>query len=416
LEELSRPLRAGARITLEASVLDGNGGGIAGTRVFWSASNGSVSSGSSVSDGFGLVRTTFTAGRSAGPARATVTIPGLDSAAQAFDLHPEPPNEVPRELYLPTLVPTYEGSGETVHPDVALAPFRLPEHLAITPYPGGRSDREQPSLFASYRGLDWLLPTGGPNPVIPQPPDGYLSDPDLVYQPDSHELWLYYRHAVAGRNLIYRVRSSDGIRWSRAEAVLDVAGHQAVSPTEVRRGADDWLMWVVNAGREGCIGRATRIDLRASRDGVHWTYLSPVELKAGPLFPWHLEVQWIPTRHEFWALFNAKPSGHCSTPALFLATSPDGIRWTTVDYPVARKGIVPEFEDIVYRSTFHYDPVTDDVWLWISGARFRRRGWVWSTMEVRRERRALMEPIAGGAELLIANIGASTHRLTDWPD
>ena len=34
------------------------------------------------------------------------------------------------------------------------------------------------------------------------------------------------------------------------------------------------------------------------------------------------------------------------------------------------KGAIPAFEDIVYRTTFEYEPVSDAITFWFSGARF----------------------------------------------
>jgi hypothetical protein len=58
-------------------------------------------------------------------------------------------------------------------------------------------------------------------------------------------------------------------------------------------------------------------------------------------------VQWIPTRNEFWAVYNGKTAGSCTTPAVFLASSPDGVTWRVMDQPVIAKGRVPQFADIV---------------------------------------------------------------------
>jgi hypothetical protein len=411
-EAVSRPLRPGAAQTLAVLIVDDHGRGVPGIRVGWTATNGTVNPAESISDETGSATTRFLAATAAGAARVEVAAVGLEPTAFEFDLRSESPAAFPLDLYLPVRVPTYEGSGQTVHPDYAAAPLALPDHLAITPYPGGRSDREQPSLFSGAGGLDWILPNGAPNPVVLQPPDGYLSDPDLVPDPETHKLRLYYRRAANGQNTILMVQSADGIRWTAPEVVLSVPNHEAISPAIVRRARGDWLMWTVNGGQIGCVSMTTTVERRTSADGIHWSGAETVDLSGGTLAPWHLDVQWIPSRSEFWAVFNGKSSGNCTTPALFLATSGDGIHWTTADRPVASRAVVPEFEDVVYRATFRFDPVTDDVWLWISGARLVRRGWVWSTMAVRRTRSSLFAP---GQAAVRAALTPSVHSLTDWP-
>jgi hypothetical protein len=48
--------------------------------------------------------------------------------------------------------------------------------------------------------------------------------------------------------------------------------------------------------------------------------------------------------------------------------------------------VIPEFANIVYRSTFTYDPATDAIDFWYSGARFDGRDYVWSSAYQRRTR------------------------------
>jgi hypothetical protein len=112
---------------------------------------------------------------------------------------------------------------------------------------------------------------------------------------------------------------------------------------------------------------------------------------SGPdeLTPWHVDVMWVAELEEFWALYNEKPASSCATPALRLATSTDGIMWTQHPTPVLQAGVMREFNDIVYRSTLEYDPRTDMVTLWYSGARHDGDTWTWSAAVERRSRRGL---------------------------
>jgi hypothetical protein len=121
-------------------------------------------------------------------------------------------------------------------------------------------------------------------------------------------------------------------------------------------------------------------------DGVRWSLPKPVALRQPDLWAWHIEVQWIPSRNEFWALYNAKTNNGCSTPALFLATSPDGLAWTVIPAPVLERGRIPEFQHIVYRSTLAYDPGADAITFWYSGARHDGEQFIWSAAVERRLR------------------------------
>jgi hypothetical protein len=102
----------------------------------------------------------------------------------------------------------------------------------------------------------------------------------------------------------------------------------------------------------GCGAATTTVDLRRSTDGVAWSGPVTTDLTQDALWPWHVDVEWIPSRDEFWAVYNVKTASGCTTPAVFLASSGDGVTWQGVSRPLLAKGRIPEFEDIVYRSTF----------------------------------------------------------------
>src|SRR4030095_11135029 len=159
-----------------------------------------------------------------------------------------------------------------------------------------------------------------------KPSGGYLSDPDILWLDDRREFWLFYRH-VNAENEILVTQSGDGVRWGASRIVIEAPNHEAVSPTVVRRSPSDWLMWTVNSGPVGCGSSNTTVELRRSADGTTWSSPTTVSLSQPGVFPWHLEVQWIPSRAEYWAMFNGKVAGSCTTDALYLATSPDGITW-----------------------------------------------------------------------------------------
>ncbi|MHB0962044.1 MAG: hypothetical protein ACYC5V_02420 [Gemmatimonadaceae bacterium] len=291
---------------------------------------------------------------------------------------------------------TYDGSDQTVHPDFAapMAPWgRRLLYLVLTPYPHGTSTHENPSLYASYNGVEWKAAPQAPMPLV-QPTEGHLSDPDVVHAPVRNELLLYYRQA-GQTDRIFLTRSVDGARWSLPLALFDGPRNGVLSPAVVRRRNGDWRMWSVNAG-SGCQDSTTTVELRRSSDGVHWSTPAPVTLPipAGQ-FAWHIDVAWIPSRAEYWALFPVKAPGTCATTAIFLATSADGVTWRILPSPVLTAGAIPEFADVVYRSTFAYDAQRDVVALWYSGARRRRDGsYTWRTVAQQRARAELFAAAA----------------------
>ena len=320
---------------------------------------------------------------------------GADLAAPAFDApaHPSPEQQalVSASLLSTAGKPfaiafnTYDGSGEVVHPDVVSFSAPWNGHRfwnALTPYPNSAIQFENPSLYASEDGDSWTVPAGALNPLATTA-RGYLSDPDMVYEPISNQLWLYYREVenraekASGKPVhtadhVWLTTSSDGAVWSLPKRILSDAGKFVVSPSVVRLSENRWSMYAIDAGPNGCSAKSTRILLRTSQDGVTWNAPGPVQFVQPGYLPWHLDVQYIESRHEYWALVAAyRASKGCTTTSLFLATSQDGRSWTTYPSPVMAPGEMPQFATAVYRSTFAF-AANDSVTIWFSGARTAR--------------------------------------------
>jgi hypothetical protein len=300
-----------------------------------------------------------------------------DAAAPNSPPPPPPPPPPPGPIQLLTLA-TFDGSGQVVHPDAAVTPFGWGSseiELFATPYPGSNARFENPSLYSEHSALEWVVPPGVINPIA-RSSDGYLSDPDEVFNPETSELWLYYR-SVTTENQILLVRGRSPTEWSQPTMVVRGSNHTVISPTVARRNQGDWMMWSVNSGDAGCSSRSTTVEFRTSSDGIAWSDPTTTDLMEDGEFAWHIDVQWIPSRSEFWAIYNSKAPGSCTTPALRFATSVDGIHWQIHPGPVLWAGVIPEFSDIVYRASLLYDAAADRVTLWYSGASFDGTRYVW---------------------------------------
>lgn len=178
-----------------------------------------------------------------------------------------------RQLYvadtlpvMPLVTPTYDGSGQGVHPHVLYYPGGRFGHkfwMAFTPYTNGDNKTENPSILVSEDGVTWAVPDGLVNPVVAYPGAGkYNSDPYLV--DDGTKLYLYYRRTTTGvSSTLYRIETTDGITWSGATPLtLDIASAEAfVSPCIRRVRSNDWRMYLVD---KACVWKYT------STDGVTW--------------------------------------------------------------------------------------------------------------------------------------------------
>jgi hypothetical protein len=282
---------------------------------------------------------------------------------------------------------TYEASRQVVHPSAVMFPSAWHGQrfwLALTPYPNSDSRVENPSLYSSATGDAWAIPAGVTNPVM-RTKRGYLSDPELVYDPATDELRLYYREVMEKHSgskkarheadVVYVSRSSDGVRWSAGRVLAADAGRYVVSPTVTRRGTGDWQMWSVDAGRHGCSSRETRIIMRRSQDGLTWGKPSKLTFVQPGYRPWHIDMQYVPQLRAYWGLVAAYPAGgSCTGTSLFLTTSSDGVHWTTFPTPLLARGALPQFSTNVYRSTFAFDPDGSALTIWLTGATTVRQG------------------------------------------
>jgi hypothetical protein len=193
-------------------------------------------------------------------------------------------------------IETSDGSGQACHPDVAYAAEGFGSEgwtywMACTPYPYGEAAYENPEVFASFDGVNWIVPPGLTNPVVSPPGarNDHNSDPDILFF--QGELWLYYRETLRSKtpneNRILLTRSKDGALWSpRAQVLRDVSGREILSPAVIHDG-HQFVMWTVEV-----IDGTCHIVRRFSRDGVGWDVpitgiVSGLEL---PRHAWHIDV------------------------------------------------------------------------------------------------------------------------------
>ncbi|MDB4905899.1 MAG: hypothetical protein JWO05_683 [Gemmatimonadetes bacterium] len=322
----------------------------------------------------GVLAASCSADRLSAPAIADG--PGASTVEASLPSLTVDPLLTPASAPLPLQFSTYEGSGEVVHPDVVVFPERWNARrfwMALTPYPNSSTDTENPSLFAGAAADAMDVPEGLTNPLA-RTKVGYLSDPDMVYNASVNELWLYYREVESAKKThkadhVRLMRSSDGIHWSASARLFSMKGKYVVSPTVSRPTDEDWRLWEVDAGSKGCSAPVTRIMLRRSTDGLGWSEPRETRFRQPGYMPWHLDVQWVPSRHAYFALVAAYRLGRdCMSTDLFLATSLDGVTWTTYSSPILEHGAVAQFASSVYRSTFAFDEGGENMTIWFSGS------------------------------------------------
>jgi len=313
-------------------------------------------------------------------------------------------------LVAPTLLttPTYDGSGELVHPDAVVFPERWQGRrywVSGTPYPTGNPKYENPSLYQGYTSRQMTPPAGATNPLAqPGALGGYLSDPDMLFDPDRNQLRMYYRQTTQEADLLFLITSQNGLQWSAPQRVFTGERYGLISPSIVRDSASAWRMWSVYAVAQGCYSLNAEMSLaqRRSVDGVIWGDPEPVNLRIPGRVPWHLDVQYIPSKKEYWALIAAYPEGRtCSQTAVFFARSTDGTDWTVSPNPLLGPYEFGPLNDLVYRSTFHYHEGSDAVTVWFSGAQLGDGGFHFATASARYPYADLLRRVNGASPMIM---------------
>ena len=276
-------------------------------------------------------------------------------------------------------VPTYDGTGQAVHPDVVQ--FDQAWHgakfwMTMTPYAASNQVVENPSILESNDGVNVDVPAGLKNPVIPAPRNSknYNSDPELLYESQTGRLVLFHRYVEQKTNTIHVSTSTDGVNWTRQRAPFWVRAHKAVSPTVAPRTDAQARMWYVDAGKAGCAAKSTRVYTRTAGDrtgrivDTKWGDETVTDLTIPGYTIWHIKARWVPEKSEYWMLISAYPNAHdgCKTDDLFFARSNDGLHWRAYQTPVVRHEARAWTAAAVYRSTFLYDASTDQMSLWLS--------------------------------------------------
>lgn len=186
----------------------------------------------------------------------------------------------------PLTLPTHEGSGQATHPSVM--DFKV-EHgisswggyrywMAMTPYPFTNDAHEDPNLIASNDNVNWVVPSGIVNPLddaLGGMANGFHNDPDMVYNPDTNELWLYYRFSSSAKQETKLIKISEDMSVTEPQVVMLLQPFtQNTNVTRSfcvwRESSTKWHMW----GSGGA--RPYKNYYFSSPNGIEWS--SPTQV------------------------------------------------------------------------------------------------------------------------------------------
>jgi len=264
----------------------------------------------------------------------------------------------------PLTTPTYDGSGQVVHPDVVHIPSGWNGYeywMAMTPYPNSNDQYENPSILVSHDGIMWEEPPGITNPLVPAAAD-HNADTDMVLANDT--LMLYYAEYTGRTSSDFThfnvLTSTNGIDWNGPEHVISIPfpDGYGLSPTVLYEAGTFYMWYVRNAG---CAAGTSTVYLRTSTDGLSWGPEQIVSLPHADQVVWHPDVQ--KTGSTYVMLYAAYPNGStCNSTRLYYAESTDRINWTATETPILTPNPSGWDSTNIYRSTFLVNDTYLRIW------------------------------------------------------
>lgn len=286
------------------------------------------------------------------------------------------PTAAPWNVPCRAQTPTYDGSGQAIHPSVLDfrqingATWRGWRYwMAMTPFTKTDDQAENPQILVSQDGFHWYDPPGIRKPLFLPPVGGFLSDTHLQYDPDADELVMLYRVFDGVTHLPHIARSSTGSDWPATSVGITFArAEQILSPCLVRVGPGDWHLYGLTRDTR-VFQRWTSTDLFAWEGPTHLTGLHDVPT------PWHLDVQAIDG--VFHMLIDRGPRYLTHDDDYRAATSLDGLHWAVAADDFMHRDDAHRWEYAqLYRACFqpHEDGAHFQMWYSAEG-----RGEKWWT-------------------------------------
>jgi hypothetical protein len=227
---------------------------------------------------------------------------------------------------------------------------------ALTPYPFTDSQYENPHIFCSNDGVNWIEPGGSKNPIEPCPEGkGFNSDVNLLL--NDNVLYCYWRATEASHRAIYVKKSTDGVTWGEKKlvCVMNYDLIDVISPAFIK---DEGKFYCYAVNKETSAGPYyTRYAIRRmiSENPEEFNPdkekgYDLVKIEGNPWGqgqePWHLEVKKL---NNAWIMLvsTTNLNGHGTGGRLFMGYSLDGLSFKFGDKPICN------LSSSTYKSSFH---------------------------------------------------------------
>lgn len=271
-------------------------------------------------------------------------------------------------------VDTYDGSDQTVHPSVVAIPAGWNGYkywMAITPYPDGDADFENPSIYCSNDGSTWATPVGLTNPVVAALVSPlYNADPHLYYE--NNKLYLAWVTSESPYS-VYLIESTDGVVWSAKTTIATIgAGETTISVPSILKVGSYYYLYYTSAYDPTVIKRR-----RASN--IYGPYSNTQTISLTPFFPNKIN-------HPMFKYYNSKYyvtynqyTVNKNGPSIWMGVSSDGLEFIKDTNAIVLKTTAPE--DTFYISCF--ETIEGTVKLYYSVIDASDEWWLmWATLTI----------------------------------
>jgi hypothetical protein len=273
-------------------------------------------------------------------------------------------------------IDTYDGANEVTHPSVWDSKTETGTiwngyryWMAITPYADSNSHVENPCIYASNDLETWIVPTGLTNPIDPYPGEGmFNSDTHLVWGKDGY-LYCFWRKGTLTNEIIYYLRSSDGVVWSDKTAVITslITEQRPLSPAIIHNG-QQWVMYAVD------LVPSPNTLIKSTSDSLSgpWSAFTeiPIEWPSG-YESWHLDAHYF--KNTYLLLIQNTTEDVSGTGILRLGFSFNGDDFTMSDRPMIlpkgnwhdgcyRSSIIPAIDNDRLKLDLIYAGLSSNVW------------------------------------------------------
>lgn len=264
---------------------------------------------------------------------------------------------------------TYDGSGQTAHPSVIDCGNNWNGYrywMANTPYPSSNSNYENPSIWASSDGVNFIIPDGLINPIINKPSGGFNADTELYFE--NEIMYLVFKETISSpfSSCIKMTKSTDGINWTAPVIILCPQSDETecISPSLVKIGSRYYIYYYKYLTS---VTNSPKLR-RASCDAIDGTYSNIEDLNVKEInnyIWWHLGAKVIDDKVFIAAVLtdNSSP-GH----EIYLMKSSDGINFEYSPYPtIYTTGLGygyyrPTISTIGSQNVIYYGKNTSGVW------------------------------------------------------